>query len=312
MLLNYLKDYFELGGAFDGPLLIKNVEICVANTGNQYFNITMQDISGSISARKWNVEIGDKELLVPGNIVRVVGTVFKYKSANQLKIEQVYKVDMSSIDMNDFYIHCPLKDKQLEEELSKMIDLITDDDLKKLVINVINENKEKYMSYPAAISVHHAYRGGIIYHSLSIAKAAVEIANLYPQLDKNYLISGALLHDIGKIVEMNGVNATSYTLRGNLEGHINIGAMIVNQIGEKIGTPEFKLAVIVHMILSHHGHPEYGSSVVPKTQEAYVLHILDDLDAKMYVLNASLNDLKVGEMSPKLPFMDGVSFLKTK
>lgn len=312
MLTSYLKDYLEDGGDFDGYLLVKSCDVCISSNGGNYLNATLQDVSASISARKWSIEQGDKELFSNNNIIRVVGKIFKYKNVNQLKIEEAYKVDKKSLDLNDFYPSCPCSDKELEEDLNKMINLIEDEDIKKLVSTVILENKEKYMTYPAAISIHHAYKGGICYHSLSIAKNALSIANNYPQLNKDYLIAGSLLHDIGKTVEMNGINSTSYTLQGNLEGHISIGAEMVKSCGEKIHTPEFKLTVIVHMILSHHGSAEFGSPIPPRTPEAFVLHLLDEMDAKLFVLNNALKDLNVGDFSNRLLALDNLSFLKTK
>ncbi len=312
MLIKYLKDYFENGGSFDGPLLVKTCEKGVTSAGTNYLTINFQDISGNIVAKKWSIEVGDMETIVPGNVVRVIGDIFKYKGANQLKVGSVIRLNPNDYDINDFYVSCPLKDDQLKKEVEDLISKVQDEDLKKLVREVINENKEKYFTYPAAVSVHHSYRCGIVYHSLSIAKDAISIYQRYPQLNLDYLIVGSLLHDIGKIVEMNGITATSYTLRGNLEGHINIGASIVQQVGEKIKTPEDKLSIVVHIILSHHGKPEFGSPILPKTAEAYVIHLLDELDAKMFIIDAALKNVQVGEFSTKVAWLDNQAYLKTK
>lgn len=312
MLIRYLKDYLDDGGSFDGPLLVKTCDKSVASNGSSYLTVVLQDISGSITGKKWSIEVGDIEALTPGSIVRIIGDIFKYKGSNQLKIASVIKLGPNDYDINDFYVRCPLADQQIKDEINRLVNRISDDDLKNLLVETIKENQEKYFSYPAAISVHHAYRCGIVYHSLSIAKDAELIASQYPQLNLDYLIVGALLHDIGKIVEMNGINATSYTLRGNLQGHISIGASIVESVGEKIKTPEEKLAIVVHMILSHHGSLELGSPIVPKTAEALVLHMLDELDAKMFIIDAALKNIKVGEFSQRLPLLDGQAYLKTK
>lgn len=312
MLIKYLKDYLDEGGSFDGPLLVKTCDKSVASNGSNYLTVVLQDISGSITGKKWSIEVGDLDIIVPGSVIRVIGDVFKYKGANQLKIASVIKIGPNDYDPNDFYVRCPLSDQQIKDEINTLLNKVSDSDLKKLAIETIKENQEKYFSYPAAISVHHAYRCGIVYHSICIAKDAQLIASQYPQLNLDYLIVGALLHDIGKIVEMNGITATSYTLRGNLQGHISIGAFIVESVGERLKTPEDKLAVIVHMILSHHGSLEYGSPIVPKTAEALVLHMLDELDAKMFIIDAALKNVNVGEFSQRLPLLDSQAYLKTK
>ncbi len=310
--MTYLKDIIEIGGPFDGPLLVKSCEKGIASNGSNYYNMTLQDITGTINAKKWSVEEGDDEILAAGRVVNFSGNIFKYRNSPQLKVESVTKMAEGTYDVADFYVSCPINDEELYKEVDEFIAKIEDPDLKALVIECIKENQDKYMTYPAAVTVHHAYRAGIVYHSLSIAKDAVLICSRYPELNQDYLIAGALLHDIGKTKEMSGVIAANYTLEGNLLGHISMGAQMVQEIGEKIKTPKDKLTVIVHMILAHHGVPEYGSPVLPQTPEAYVLHVLDDLDAKLFILQTALKDVKKGEFSARIPFFDGKAFLKTK
>ena len=144
MLIKYLKDYFENGGSFDGPLLVKTCEKGVTSAGTNYLTINFQDISGNIVAKKWSIEVGDMETIVPGNVVRVIGDIFKYKGANQLKVGSVIRLNPNDYDINDFYVSCPLKDDQLKKEVEDLISKVQDEDLKKLVREVINENKEKY------------------------------------------------------------------------------------------------------------------------------------------------------------------------
>jgi len=310
--MTYIKDLITAGGHFEGPLLVKTCDKGIATNGSEYLNVNFQDVTGTLNGKKWSVEAGDLELIEAGNIINVVGNVFQYRSHPQLKIDEVYKADENEYDPNDFYLSCPVKDEELFKEVAEMIDLIEDEDLKLLTQTIIKENEDKYMTYPAAVSVHHAYRCGIVYHSLSICKNALDICKNYPQLNRDYMIAGSLVHDIGKTREMNGIMASSYTFEGNLLGHISIGASIVLETGEKLGTPKDKLTILTHMILSHHGKPEYGSAVVPQTTEAYVLHMLDDLDSKMNILDNALNSIEVGEFTQRMPYMDGKSFLKTK
>jgi 3'-5' exoribonuclease len=310
--MTYLKDIMEAGGNFEGPLLIKTCEKLVANNGTAYFNMTLQDITGSINAKKWSVETGDDLVIVPGKVAHFSGNIFKYRNAPQFKVETVAPMAEGTYDIGDFYMSCPISDEDLYKKVDEMVARIKDPDLSLLVTTCIKANEDKYMTYPAAVSVHHAYRCGIVYHSLSIAEDAILVCQRYPFLSEDYLLAGALLHDIGKTKEMSGVIANNYTLEGNLLGHISMGAQMVQEEGEKLKTPKEKLTVIVHMILSHHGQPDFGSPVVPQTPEAYVLHVLDDLDAKLYILETALKDVKEGDFSQRLPFFDNKAFLKTK
>lgn len=310
--MTYLKDIIDQGGPFDGPLLVKSCERGVASNSSAYLSLQLQDVTGLINAKKWSVEDGDMDIMIPGQVCRFEGSIFKYKGNPQLKIETVCKMEPGSFDPNDFYLSCPLSDDVVRDSARKVISLIQDEDLRLLTETVIKENEERYFTYPAAVTVHHAYRAGIVYHSLCIAKDALAICKNYPFLNQDYLLAGAMLHDIGKTKEMSGVLASNYTKEGNMLGHITMGAMIVEETGKRLNTPEDKLIIILHMILAHHGQPDFGSPVVPMTPEAYVLHVLDDMDAKLNILETSLKDVKIGDFSPRQTFVDGRPFLKTK
>lgn len=310
--MTYIKDIIKTGGRFDGPLLVKTADKGIAANGVEYYNINFQDVTGTLNGKKWTVEKGDAELLQPGSIINVSGNVFQYRGHPQLKVEELFKADSQDYNPADFYLSCPIEDEKLFKRVDELIDMIEDDDIKNLTRAIIKENNDKYMTYPAAVSVHHAYRCGIVYHSICICNMALDVCKNYPQLNRDYLIAGSLIHDIGKTREMNGVMASSYTFEGNLLGHISIGASIVMETGEKINTPKDKVTILTHMVLSHHGKPEYGSAVIPQTPEAYVLHILDDLDSKMNILDNALSSVDVGDFSQRIPYLDGKAFLRTK
>ncbi len=309
--LQMIKDYMN----YEGPVMsaifmIKSLSRAVSNNGNPYLSLVLQDVSGTIDAKKWTVDDEDLEIAQPGNLIRVDGQILVYKGHPQLKINYMEGVQNNEVDLSKYVPVAPIPLDSLKEQLNSYLNQIEDPELKALTTTLIKNNFTTYTTYPAAITVHHAYISGLLYHSLCICKSALEIQKDYPFLIKDYLIAGALLHDIGKTKELNSAIASNYTEEGNLIGHISIGAMMVYEEGQKEKISEEKLTVLIHMILSHHGKPEFGSAKVPLTAEAYVLHILDDLDAKMETLKNFWKNTDEGEFTSKIPWMDNVSFFK--
>ncbi len=305
-----IKDLIEKEGPVNSIFMIKSAVKATSSTGAFYLSIVLQDMSGTLDAKMWQITEGDIELAKPGTLVRIEGIMLNYKGHPQLKINSLDLVYDDTIDISKYVPVAPIKIEDLKVTLADYINMIEDSDLKTLVEKVINTNYEKYTTYPAAVSIHHAYYGGILYHSLSICKMALDMCDHYPFLSKDYMIAGSLLHDIGKIYELSGTRATTYTTEGNLLGHIALGAMIVYHEGKKLHTDSEKLEVLVHMILSHHGEQEFGSPKTPLTREAYTLHVLDDLDAKLDCINNYYKGVEEGQLTSRIPWMDNNMFYK--
>ncbi len=306
-----IKDYIN----YEGPVvstifMVKSVSRAVSSTGNPYLSIVLQDVSGTIDGKKWQIDEADVAMAVPGKLVKIDGNILIYKGKSQLKINSMEPVDERDVDLSKYVQVAPISKDEMKKTLESYIDMIEDDEIKTLTKTLIKNSYETFTSYPAAVTVHHAYLGGLLYHSLSICELAIEVQKHYPYLIKDYLISGSLLHDIGKTRELSAPIAPSYTIEGNLLGHITIGAMMVYQEGKKEMINEEKLTVLTHLILSHHGCPEYGSSKTPMTPEAFVLHALDDLDAKMETLKNLFKNTESGEFTNKVPFMENSIFFK--
>ena len=158
--------------------------------------------------------------------------------------------------------------------------------------------------------LHHAMQGGLLYHTLSILRLCQQVAKLYPTVDEDLLITGAALHDIGKIVEMDANElglASQYTTEGNLLGHLVVGAMMVRDVAKELGTPEEKTVLVEHMLISHHGKPEFGAAVPPKFLEAIILSHLDELDATIYEVCDTYTNVNAGEFSARLWNFDNVA-----
>ena len=307
-----IKDILGAEGLINEIFMVKQATEAVSNSGSHYLALTLQDVSGTIDAKKWSIDPGDLEVATPGALIRVQGMSSLYRGHPQLKINEMDAVDESQVDLSKYIPTAPTPISEMKVTLDRYIDMIQDSDLKALTHKVIYDRYQQFTSYPAAVTVHHAYVGGLLYHSLSICSQAIKVQEQYTFLNRDYLIAGSLLHDIGKTKELSAAKAPNYTPEGNLIGHISLGAMIVMEEGHKMNIDNEKLDVLIHMILAHHGEYEFGSPKLPSTAEAYVLHSLDDLDAKLECLRLAYDKTQEGDFTGKIVWMENSNFYKPK
>ena len=301
----------EAVGPVRQPFLIKSCEQGASNIGKPYLNISLADETGVIDARKWEIKLGDLDLFRPNTILMIDGTIIRYKGKNQVKINRASPVDMNTIDRSRFVPHAPLTSQQLKDQVVALVESIVDPQIKAVVKGVMNDTWKSYSTYPAAVTVHQAYETGLIYHSLCVCKIACAIVDLYPGVfHRDYVVAGTLLHDIGKVQELSGPVGTKYTRIGKLESHIQIGAMIVNRKCLELGLDQEKTDLLTHIILSHHGLPEYGSAVRPKTADAFLVHLADDADAKINVIENAMKTVRPGEFTDRIPWMDNIELYR--
>jgi 3'-5' exoribonuclease len=182
--------------------------------------------------------------------------------------------------------------------------------IQRITRHLVKKHQASFLQYPAATKNHHEFVSGLAYHVVSMLDLAKSIATLYPSLDTDLLYSGVILHDLGKVIELSGPISTVYTTEGNLLGHITI---MVNEIGkaaEELGINGEEITVLQHIVLSHHGKAEWGSPKPPLIKEAEILHYIDNLDAKMNMLDRALERVKPGEFSDRIFALDNRSFYK--
>lgn len=306
-----IKDILNYEGPISGQIfMVKQATRALSNNGSPYLAITLQDNSGTIEARKWSVDDYDIEICAAGKLVKLNGMMQIYRGHPQLKINELEGVSESEVDLSKFVPSAPIPLDELKKHLSQTIELIQDKELKLLTKTLIDENYERYTTYPAAVTVHHAYMGGLLFHSLSICSMALKTQEQYSFLNRDYLIAGSLLHDLGKTKELSAATAATYTEEGNLLGHITIGAMMIYEKGKALNITSEKLSVITHMILSHHGKLEFGSPKVPLTAEAFILNRLDEIDSKLELLKTAYATTEEGSYTNKITWMDSLSFFK--
>ena len=295
-----IKEFFDGMMLREEQFLVVSFTKLTSTNGNQYANIELQDATGKIEAKKWTIDAEDIYVFQPGNIVSVNGEVLEYKGNLQIKLYSGRVLDNKTVDLSKFLIQSDFSLDNLKERFNALLDEIIDDEIFELVSSIYEKYDSELFSYPAAKRNHHNYLRGLITHSISMAEIALFVGKKYKNVDISILVAGALLHDIGKIIELSGPAITSYTTEGQLLGHISIGFSMLREECKKLNIDNEKAIHLEHIILSHHGKFEYGSPVLPCTKEAILLSMIDDMDAKMELAGSVLENVSEGEFSPRV------------
>ena len=310
--MNIYINEFKEGLHFEGELLVTNVLKGVSNNGAPYLSITLQDRTGSIEAKKWDCSENDVATAVIGNVIHVSSDVIEYRGSLQMKIISLSSFDQSDVDYTRFSLESPIAQEELLRKFNRYLSSIQNEDCKKVINYILERHYDEFICYPAAVKNHHEFASGLLFHTVSMLDLASAIQNLYNDIDRDLLLTGVILHDIGKTIELSGPVATKYTLEGKLLGHIAIMVSEIRFVAEKHNIHSDVPVLLEHMILSHHGEQEFGSPVPPLTREAFILHAVDDLDAKMVMINKALDGVAVGEFSTRVMALDGRAFYKHK
>ena len=279
--------------------LINNVTKGVTTKGSTYYNIVLQDSSGTIEGKKWEIVDGDEAIFKIGNIVEIEGDVLLYKGGNQLKVINGKLIDDKEVDATMFIQNAPVSRTNLQKQLFEFIEKITDIEVKLIVEEIIKNNYISFCSYPAASKNHHEYASGLIYHTVSMLKIAAALCDIYPNVNKSLLYGGIILHDVGKTIELSGPIVPKYTTQGRLLGHISIIQAEIKRVGEKLAISSEIPTLLQHMVLSHHGKYEFGSPVLPMIREAELLTYIDNIDAKMNIMDKALEQIEEGEFTTR-------------
>lgn len=273
--------------------LCKQKTIALTKNGKEYGNLVLQDKTGQIESKIWDLHSPGIRDFDAMDYVYVEGNVTVFNNANQLNIQRIQKAPEGSYDQADYF---PISSKNIDDMYKALRDLIASVKnlyLKQLLMSFFIDDKafaRRFKSHSAAKSVHHGFIGGLLEHTLSVAQLCSMIAGHYPFIDRDLLITGALLHDIGKTSELSPFPQNDYTDEGQLLGHIIIGARMAEEhIASIDGFPERLRNELVHMILSHHGELEYGSPKKPALIEAMVLSLADNMDAKVETMYEALS-----------------------
>lgn len=294
-LLAQLRD----GDSFEGFYVVKESSFQTAVNGKNYIRMTIADSSASLLANIWDANRDLYNLCPAGCVVKILGVSESYKGKPQIRIGRFRPAHESEVNLDSFLPRTTGDVDAMRTEFLALVDSIRDPDYLALARSFFEDRDllDRFVRSPAARDLHHAFLGGLLEHTLNIARMADAFA-ASARVNRDLLLLGAILHDIGKIEELSAKFTIDYTDRGKLLGHLFIGAEMTGRRAAAIpGFPEEKLNLIQHLILSHHGKYEYGSPVLPKIPEAFALHHLDNLDAKVETSNKLLDAITDPEKS---------------
>ncbi|MGD0631675.1 MAG: HD domain-containing protein [Terracidiphilus sp.] len=319
----YIADLanFDEGKLFDGFFLVLAKQQRTTKTNKPYLNLILGDKTGQLEGRVW--EPGDPRIAKGfdrGDIVKARGSASRFEDRMQMKIDQLRLAQANEVDKMDMLPSTMFDVAELWRKLLSFVESFTNPHLKLLLTTLLDDPTLAlaYREAPAAKQLHHAWLGGLLEHVISLCTLADRVAPHYPMIDRDLLLAGVILHDIGKVRELSWEVGFEYTIEGMLLGHIQIGAALAERTID--GLPAFppKLKTLVlHMILSHHGKLEFGSPKLPMIPEALVLNFLDDLDAKMQAVSSEFEkSAREGkgpnELTNKVWALDNRQLLNTK
>jgi 3'-5' exoribonuclease len=272
--------------------LVWEKEIRRTRDGKSFLRLELGDRTGTIEARMWENFEEAAATVNRDDFVRVQGRIEVYRDRPQIVLERLRKAELKEIEPRDFFPHTAEDIDELTRRLAGSVEGIKNPWIHRLLADILADREiaGKLKQAPAAKMMHHAYRGGLLEHIVSLCGLCRAVAEQYPALDSDLLLAGALVHDLGKIDELSYERSIGYSTEGRLLGHIAIGLLILRKKIEAIdGFPVELRTALEHIVLSHHGQYEFGSPCLPAFPEALVFHYLDDLDSKMGAMRATLD-----------------------
>jgi 3'-5' exoribonuclease len=291
---------FKKGDRIEGVYLLSKLDLRKTKYGDSFFAFELSDRTGHMPARQWEANAEQFAILAEAPVVYVVGVVDEWMNEIQLKVTKLDPVEASLEELHFLIPHTPYDVEQLFGELTKTFESLENPYLREMFSKVLADPvfAGKIKETPAASSYHHNYLGGLLEHIVSLLRVSEQVLHAYPRLNRDLVLVGAFLHDIGKVEELSWERGFSYTTRGQLLGHIAIGTLLIEDWSRAVvDFPKDLKDELIHLVLAHHGIKEHGSPVIPCTPEALVVHFLDNLDGKLWSCYKAIDDVKTGTES---------------
>jgi 3'-5' exoribonuclease len=291
-------------------LELRSKEPRKTRSGQDYLDLVLGDATGAISGKMWPESVRKwGQDFNPGEIVKVEARVEAYRDRPQLVVDKIRRADPSEIpDLSALMRVSPFDSESLLEEVKSTAESLEPPELAQLVVEILDRHAEAIKTVPAARMIHHAYRGGLIEHIASVTRKMEAILNLEKNTNRGIALAGAILHDIGKVQELSPTGG-GRTTEGRLIGHLILGVNLVREIAAEKGVVDRAwLREVEHILLSHHGETQFGSPVKPLTREAILVHFIDNLDAKLKIINEALESVEVDGFTAYNKWLEGRAF----
>lgn len=297
------------GDEFEGFYLLRSAEVRNTVSGKPFLTMKLADKTGEIDAKLWDYSgpIGHAD---EGGVVKVRGVVTEYRGAPQVNVGRIRMAADGDVYDPEALVPCaPIDAQETMARLRALAESIGDEDYRAVCLLLLDRHADRLLTIPAGKSMHHAFRSGLLMHTYSMLRLADFLAELYAgTVDRSLLLAGTLLHDLGKEQEFSlsplGL-VSEYSLSGQLLGHLVMGAQEVMQAARELGLPEEKTVLLGHMLISHHGEPEYGAAVRPACAEAELLSYIDRIDSRMEICRTALEETPVGAFTERLYALEG-------
>lgn len=292
----------------EGFYILKAAYPKTTASGKPFLSATLSDRSGAIEIKVWDYT-GPITAADEGKVVKIRGNVSEFRGTPQITVDRIRLADDNGqYDVSALVPVAPIDVDATMDELKSLIASIEDEDYRKVCQIFLEQHYDAWKNTPAAKSVHHGFLSGLLMHTTTMMKIADFLAGLYGDIvDRSLLLAGTFLHDFGKQQEFTlsqlGL-VTDYSVKGQLLGHLVIGAQEVAKLAAEMGMSEDKSVLLQHMILSHHGEPEFGAAVKPICAESELLSQIDMIDSRMEIYRETLQDLRVGEVSNRIFALD--------
>lgn len=307
-----IKDFKE-GTKIKTNLLVSRVMKGVSSNGSAYLSITLQDNTGEIEGKLWNVSSEQEEMAKVGLILEVSADVLLYRQNLQLKVHALTMLEQEDLKLTEYLVDSGHDMEDIKAKILEYAKMIENETISKLVYASLESCGEQFYQYPAATRNHHDFVGGLAVHVYGMCRLSVSLCEQYPIYNQDLLLAGCIIHDMGKIEEYTSSMLAEYTPLGRLVGHISIMHGNFTSIAERLGLQDTEeVMVLRHMILSHHGQLDYGSPVVPMLKEAELLNFIDNIDARTNMFEKFYTEQEEGEFSPRMFALDNRNFYKAK
>lgn len=291
--------------------MVKSIAVKIGANKKQYLDLMLGDKTGEISGKKWDVS--DDELpslmeIKEGEIIKIRANVTEWNGLKQFRVMRIRKrAENDPVEMGDYIKAAPEKPEDMYDYIMGKAQSFQDEDLKKLCVKVLEDNREKLMYYPAASKNHHAQLAGLLYHVKRMLMNGERMCQVYTNLNADLVMAGVILHDMEKINEIDSNElgiASGYSFEGQMLGHLIQGVKTLDRLTLELDFPREKAIMLEHMILSHHYEPEFGSPKKPLFPEAEILHYLDIIDARMFDMQDALDKTEPGGFSDRVWTLD--------